>query len=361
MLLGWYKYAAWIGQAASLDILTGPLPLGISFFTFLQIAYLVDTQRGTSAPSSFREYATFVSYFPHLIAGPILQHNEITKQLRNTKVPALDERFASAILLIVVGLAKKVLIADNIAGYVDPLFAADHTLTAVEAWTAAIGYTLQLYFDFSGYCEMALGISRLFGIEIPINFLSPYKSTSIAEFWRRWHITLGLFFRNYVYIPLGGSHAGLLATIRNLMITMVLAGLWHGAGWSFLIWGAIHGAMLVANRIWTHLGFEMPKPLGLVTTLTGVVFAWVMFRSTSIDQAIGIWSSMMGVGSTIGWEIGIVRLGVLIALLAAVVTSPNVHELKLQPTIKTAIGISFASAIGVFMVGSPTTFLYFQF
>ena len=253
-LLAWYKYANFFVDSVNtlaaaagadglppLDII---LPIGISFFTFTQIAFLVDCYRGEVREYRFIHYVLFVSYFPHLIAGPVLHHREMMPQFAdaaNTRPHAGN--FAIGLSIFVVGLAKKVLIADNLSPLAIPVFAAGAEPTLIEAWIGVLAYTFQLYFDFSGYSDMAIGLSRLFGVKLPLNFNSPYKAVNIAEFWRRWHMTLSRFLRDYLYIALGGSRRGQAMRYRNLMLTMLLGGLWHGAGWTFVIWGGLHGAV----------------------------------------------------------------------------------------------------------------------
>jgi len=256
-LLGWFKYAGFL--SANLAALGAPtpvldivLPVGISFFTFQQIAYLVDVSRGLSDRYGFRDYLLFVAFFPQLIAGPIVHHREMMPQLLTGRGPRAED-FAIGATLFAAGLFKKVVLADSLAPFASPVFAAADAglaVTTAEAWGAALAYALQLYFDFSGYSDMALGLARLFGVRLPINFDSPYQATSLIDFWRRWHMTLSRFLRDYLYIPLGGNRQGPARRWVNLMITMALGGLWHGAGWGFLIWGLIHGAGLAANHAW---------------------------------------------------------------------------------------------------------------
>lgn len=247
-LLGYYKYANFmLGELGTLldwkprDTTGLALPLGISFFTFTQIAYLVDVARGIARESKFWHYLLFVSYFPHLIAGPVLHHAQMMPQFGNKEVYCPSaKRIAVGLTIFSVGLAKKVLLADTLAAYASPVFDAAGMGAApgfVESWTGALAYTLQLYFDFSGYSDMAVGLSLMFNIRLPINFNSPYRAASIIDFWRRWHITLSHFLRDYLYIPLGGGRRGTIRRYANLMVTMLLGGLWHGAGWTFVAWG----------------------------------------------------------------------------------------------------------------------------
>ena len=283
------------------------LPLAISFFTFQQIAYLVDAYYGEVKEYNFSHYCLFVTFFPQLIAGPIVHHKEMLPQFFN-RIPLknLAENLAVGSGIFTIGLFKKVVLADGVAVYSTPVFdaaAAGVSITFFEAWIGALAYTLQLYFDFSGYSDMAIGIARLFGIKLPINFYSPYKALNIIDFWRRWHITLSRFLRDYLYISLGGNRRGQVARYRNLFITMLLGGIWHGAGWTFIVWGALHGAYLMVNHGWRYITKRVPLPrvpktISLVfshqTTFLVVVIGWVFFRATDIDSANNILAGMFG-------------------------------------------------------------------
>ncbi|MGD1074628.1 MAG: MBOAT family protein [Thermodesulfovibrionales bacterium] len=318
-LLTYYKYAGFF-----LDNLQGVLgsgweigkiilPLGISFFTFTQITFLVDAYRGEVREYDFIHYSLFVTYFPHLIAGPILHHKEMMPQFAKTETyKATYKNMAIGLTVLAIGLFKKVVLADSIAPFAQTVFEAasrGQTLTFVEAWVGAISYTLQIYFDFSGYSDMAIGLSSLFGIKLPLNFYSPYQAVNIIEFWRRWHITLSRFLRDYLYIPLGGNRKGSVRRYANLMMTMLLGGLWHGANWTFVVWGALHGLFLFVNNLWRairrKLGHDFVQSTwwGRVTartiTFTAVVFAWVFFRAGSIGAAIGVFRGMTGLNGVV--------------------------------------------------------------
>ena len=280
------------------------LPIGISFFTFTQIAFLVDTYRREVQEYDLVHYGLFVTYFPHLIAGPVLHHKEMMPQFRS---PA-PYRLSSANLVLGLtifsfGLFKKVLIADNLAVYVKPIFDTQATggLNFIDGWAASLAYCLQIYFDFSGYSDMAIGLSRLFGIQLPLNFNSPYQAVNISEFWRRWHMTLSRFLRDYLYIPLGGNRCGTLRRYSNLGTTMLLGGLWHGAGWTYVIWGGLHGLYLIIHQAFQQLRGPRPKPAGplvrggsMLLTFIAVVFAWVFFRAPSASHALDIVQAMLG-------------------------------------------------------------------
>src|SRR4051794_2040526 len=301
-LLAYFKYTDFIFD--SLGALTGTplpfvnvvLPLGISFFTFQQIAYLVDVMRGAKVERDLVSYTLFVSFFPHLIAGPLVHHAEMIPQFKRARSGRSAVLAARGLSIFAAGLFKKVVIADNLAQFVTPVFAhldAGGGVTAQWAWLSTLAYTLQIYFDFSGYSDMAIGLALLFGIRLPVNFRSPYKATSIIEFWRRWHITLSRFLRDYLYIPLGGNRLGEQRRYINLLVTMLLGGLWHGAGWNFIIWGGLHGFYLGINHLWrgwrgdaaplaSGAAAAATKILCWAVTFFAVVIAWVFFRAKTV-------------------------------------------------------------------------------
>ncbi|WP_347258205.1 MBOAT family O-acyltransferase [Methylocaldum sp.] len=309
-LLGYYKYANFFVDNINFifgDILgveTIILPLGISFITFQTIAYLVDAYKGETKEYNFLHFCLFVTFFPQLIAGPIVHHREMMPQFaRNDLYQLSVRRHAVGFTIFTIGLFKKVVLADGVAAYATPAFhAADSgiALTFFEAWAGALAYTLQLYFDFSGYSDMAIGLARMFGIRLPLNFNSPYKSTNIIDFWRRWHITLSRFMRDYIYIPLGGNRKGPTRRHANLMIAMLLGGLWHGAGWNFVVWGGLHGFFLIVNHVWRSLfggraaASRMGKAFGWTLTFVAVIAAWVPFRAETITGTKSIWLGMIG-------------------------------------------------------------------
>ncbi|WP_218069944.1 MBOAT family O-acyltransferase [Desulfoplanes formicivorans] len=276
------------------------LPLGISFFTFQQIGYLVDCYKGKAKEHKFIHYALFVTFFPQLIAGPIVRYDEIMPQFTRLRTFGLSYRnLLMGIALLSMGLFKKVVIADTFSPWVANVFDSPVQPTLIEAWGGALSYTFQIYFDFSGYTDMALGLAKLFNINLPINFNSPYKATSIIDFWRRWHISLSLFFRDYLYIPLGGNKKGKLRQYMNILATMFLCGLWHGAAWTFIFWGVLHGAMACINHLWIDISQRlrippMPKLLGWALTFPSLVFAWVFFRADSFGRACEICRGMLG-------------------------------------------------------------------
>lgn len=297
-VLGYFKYANFFlvtltaGQLPTLLHIV--LPLGISFFTFQKIAWLVDCYRRQCEQPDIESFALFVLFFPQLIAGPIVHARELLPQLAAIGKRVADDVFARGIFLLTMGLAKKVLIADTLALWVDPVFATTGQVGAWEAWTAVLAYTLQIYFDFSGYSEMAIGLALLFGLQLPVNFDAPYMSTSISDFWRRWHMTLSRFLRDYLYIPLGGSRSGPVRQAVALASTMLLGGLWHGADWAFVLWGAIHGIYLMIHKAWRRLGIALPDSIGRTITFLAIMIAWVPFRAADTEKTFTIWNAMLG-------------------------------------------------------------------
>lgn len=313
-LLAYFKYTGFfinnINHLFGLSIGFGQniiLPLAISFFTFQQIAYLVDTYYHETKEYNFLDYSLFVSFFPQLIAGPIVHHKEMLPQFAEQR--ANNEIWINlgiGLTIFSIGLFKKVIIADNIALHSTPVFSAANAgteLSFFSAWVGVLAYTFQIYFDFSGYSDMAIGLARLFGIRLPLNFHSPYKSRSIVEFWRKWHMTLSRFLRDYLYIPLGGNKKGNLRRYTNLLITMLLGGLWHGAGWTFIIWGALHGLFLIINHAWHKIkkiffsafnGNRFFTALAIALTFFCIVISWVFFRAESLDAALNMLAAMFG-------------------------------------------------------------------
>jgi D-alanyl-lipoteichoic acid acyltransferase DltB (MBOAT superfamily) len=312
-LLVWFKYANFIVDNVNavsgfeLQLRQTILPLGISFFTFQQISYLVDGYNGKAPRCTPLQYTMVVTIFPHLIAGPIVRYQDIIPQFSEQRVFQFDvDRVGAGLTLFVAGLFKKMVFADSIATYANSAFDAASqgvVLTLTEAWVGALAYTCQLYFDFSGYSDMAIGLAWIVGIQFNANFNSPYKALSIIDFWRRWHISLSNFLRDYLYIPLGGNRSGPTRRYVNLLVTMLLGGLWHGANWTFLVWGGLHGAYLAVNHLWRSAlagwGYSkdespLPKLAAGVLTFLCVVVAWVLFRSANIATAGSILKSMTG-------------------------------------------------------------------
>ena len=359
-LLGYYKYAGFFADIATKltgwpgDIPPIILPLAISFFTFLQIAYLVDAWRGETKEYKFTDYLLFVTFFPHLIAGPLVHHKEMMPQFK--RKPGRTRfwvNFSVGLAILIIGLFKKVVIADNLSPIATNLFdlaaSGERPLTMAEAWVGAIAYSLQLYFDFSGYSDMALGAARLFGIRFPLNFHSPYKADSVVDFWRRWHMTLSRFLRDYLYIPLGGNRKGPKRRYLNLFLTMLLGGLWHGAGWTFIMWGALHGLFLCVNHAWFGLRKKMawaamPKPLAIALTFVAVLVGWVFFRAHDFASAGRLLASMFGLHGFGGWPDKAARVVAsaeplkLIPVLIGVWLLPNTQEIfaRYRPALRVA-------------------------
>ena len=394
-VLGYFKYTNFFLENWS--ALTGitsatipiVLPLGLSFFIFQKIALLSDAFKGKVQHLDPIDYVLFVSFFPQLIAGPIVHHSEVMPQFSNCR-RALPGEFAEGISLFIIGLSKKVLLADNLSEWVQPLFhevAAGHAPTFGAAWIGALSYSMQLYFDFSGYSDMAVGLGLLFGVRLPINFNSPYKAESIVDFWRRWHMTLSRFLRDYLYVPLGGNRSGPVRRFTNLAITMALGGFWHGAAWTFVVWGLLHGFYLIVNHGWLALQAyvskpRLPDPIALVlsrtTTFVAIVAAWVLFRSPDLSSAGSILSAMAGFEGRAQPGPDIVLAAPALALLMGVVWfAPNSLELATRFTKEDKKGASMLPGQGLKPIGAVTLgilfaasvmslthvseFLYFQF
>ena len=311
LILAYFKYTNFFIEIANdtfttnFTLLNIILPLGISFFTFTQIAFVVDVLKGVVREYSFVRYLLFVTYFPHLLAGPVLHHSQMMPQFSNPNYYQINaQNIGLGFTIFVLGLAKKIFFADNFGNIADPVFAAAHDgqiLTFFAAWVGALAYTLQLYFDFSGYTDMAIGLSLMFNIRLPLNFNSPYKATSVIDFWRRWHMTLSTFLRDYLYIPLGGNRHGNVRRQVNILATMLLGGLWHGAGWTFIVWGSLHGVYLLINHAWRAFKARLNVTDGPVHDLFGcaltflaVVFAWVFFRASDLSSAKAVAGAMIG-------------------------------------------------------------------
>lgn len=425
-VLAYYKYADFFILSANtitgsaIPLLNVVLPIGISFFTFTQIAFLVDAYHDKAKEYRFTYYVLFVTYFPHLIAGPVLHHKEMMPQFdidRNYR-PRLAN-FQIGLAIFIIGLCKKVLIADSLAGYAAPVFAPGASPSLFLAWGGLLAYTFQLYFDFSGYSDMAIGLSRLFGVKLPLNFNSPYKAANITDFWRRWHMTLSRFLRDYLYIPLGGNRQGPWRHQLNLLITMLLGGLWHGAGWTFVVWGGLHGLYLVINHGWHSIkrrlgwgnGGRLGTIAGVLLTFFCVNIAWVFFRAPDIGTAFSVLDGLFGangaaipaailgrfealqsiaqalhIGSFLGGGANFVATWAWVTVAAFIAFAlPNTQELmrryvpalpdlrqssqpafalfslRWKPTTNWAISIGLLGAAGLLSLTRPSEFLYFQF
>ena len=354
-LIGFYKYAAFIVESLNWTFDTGfhvpeiILPIGISFFTFQQISLLVDAHKGRVTELRFWDHVLFIAFFPQLIAGPIVRQHDMLPQLAARRDWGLRADYiATGIALFSFGLFKKAVLIDPVVPYLDLIYHAAATgseVGFVDGWIAGIGYGFQIYFDFSAYSDMAIGLGLMFGLRLPINFFSPYKAESIRSFWRRWHISLSRFLRDYLFIPLGGSRHGLLRTVLALTVTMALGGLWHGAGWTFVIWGLLHGGYLAINHLWRAIVARTRSPesvedappkwrglclraLSVVITFLAVSFAWVFFRAPDLDSAMSLASAMLGFGT---WhEVALLTRGIVPMFpiyLAIVWLLPNNMEL----------------------------------
>jgi alginate O-acetyltransferase complex protein AlgI len=343
------------------------LPLGISFFTFTQIAYLVDAYRNEVKEMDYLNYSLFVTFFPHLLAGPILHHKEMMPQFDSIKSKVINyKNIAAGLFLFSIGLFKKVVIADTFAQWANAGFDSAQSLNLIEAWATSLSYTFQLYFDFSGYTDMALGVALLFNIRLPINFNSPYKALDIQDFWRRWHITLSRFLRDYIYIPLGGNRNGEFRTYSNLFTVFLVGGLWHGASWMFIIWGALHGSAIVIHRAWKSLGLSMNKYLAWFITFNFINITWIFFRAKDWDAAKNILSAMAGAngmmfheGKNISSETSLWILGAFLVVLLLKNSMETLHSF--QPNWRYLFLFLIFSLAGILNLMHVSEFLYFNF
>ncbi|MEY8688544.1 MAG: MBOAT family protein [Leptothrix sp. (in: b-proteobacteria)] len=416
LVLAHFKYGAFLvgnlnALGADWAVPSTELPLGISFFTFTQIAFLVDVYQRRAHDVDPLRYGLFVTYYPHLIAGPILHHRDMMSQFERPATLRFDaSRLADALVLFILGLFKKVVLADAFGNYASPAFDAaaaspDVVLTLFEGWGAALAYTLQIYFDFSGYSDMAIALAAMVGIRLPMNFDAPYRARNIAEFWRRWHMTLSRFLRDYLYIPLGGNRHGAARQQLNLMLTMLLGGLWHGAGWNFVIWGGLHGCYLMTFHASERaigrlqaIGGATQQPLDALqavlrvlawpATFVAVVIAWVFFRATNLGAAGAVLRGMAGLCGAVlpeqiltflpplrhvadgvgkvpylgdGTVMGCVELGLMLAAgLALVRWAPTLPQLSNRVRYALVVPCG-ALALQRVLYGAASPFLYFQF
>ena len=340
------------------------LPAGISFYTFQTLSYIIDVWRGEApAERNFIRFAAFVSFFPHLVAGPLTRHHQLIPQLARIAETGIAARWQEGTFLFCVGLSKKVLIADRLGNLVDPMLAPTAPLDLVHAWLALLGYAFQIYFDFSGYSDMAIGLGRLFGIELPQNFNSPYKAVSPRDFWRRWHMTLSFWLRDYLYISLGGNRCGPARRRFNIMATMVLGGLWHGASWTFAAWGAWHGLLLLAHgelAWWDRMGVTARRNL----TFLFVTLGWVFFRAADFGRAAAWFAGLAGAhGMGTAWTTDTGMLLALVLVCFAIVrVCPNSLELPLgYLRALPQAGLAVATVAALLLMNYGSRFLYFQF
>lgn len=366
------------------------LPLGISFFTFQQISYLVDTYRGETTDYSFVEYVAFVSFFPQLVAGPIVLHGELISQFRDeNQMKFSTDNFANGLYVFGIGLAKKVIIADKFGQVVKWGWGDIMARTSSDMLLVMLFYTFQLYFDFSGYCDMAIGIAKMFNLELPINFNSPYKAVSINDFWKRWHMTLTRFLTNYVYIPLGGNRKGKLATYINILIVFLVSGIWHGANWTFIVWGMLHGVLQVLNRLCKKAWDRVPKVVAWFLTFILVNLLWVMFYARSVSEGLEVWRKILSFENmTISPDIPILfimnDINMLLGMIGSIgalsakyyqwfmcfyivlafficIGCKNLHEEKFKPIWQKAVFSSLLMIWAVISFSGVSTFLYFNF
>ena len=375
-LLGYFKYADFFIKNinfianANIPLLHLALPLAISFFTFQQIAYLVDSYKGETKEYDLLNYMVFVSFFPQLIAGPIVHHKEMMPQFADKENKRLIyKNITAGLFVFAIGLFKKAVIADTLSPYVALGFDSGVNLSFFEAWSVILSYAMQLYYDFSGYTDMAIGSALLFNIKLPINFNSPYKALNIQDFWRRWHITLSRFLRDYIYIPLGGNRKGRFRTYYNLFVTFLIGGIWHGAGWTFVFWGFLHGIGMVIHRFFKELGYSMNKYLAWFITFVFVNITWVFFRAKEWDDAIRLLKGMFGF---YGFKLPQMNyfnaenypaLFVLIISTFAALFLKNSMQMwqELKPGFKTALVGGGVFAFSSMFLTRVSEFLYFNF
>jgi len=377
LLLGYFKYADFFIETGNYIFRTDfpelnpVLPIAISFFTFQQIAFLADSYGRKTSENDFINYSLFVTFFPQLIAGPIVHHKEMLSQFARQSTGRIDyKNISTGLFVFAMGLFKKVAIADTFASWATPGFDHSPSLTFLEGWAVSLSYAFQLYFDFSGYADMALGAALLFNIRLPYNFDSPYKATDIADFWRRWHITLGRFFKDYVYIPLGGNQKGICRTLANLAITFFLVGLWHGQEWMFVFWGLLHGSAMIVHRAWKKLNVDLPDFIAWFITFNFVNVAWVFFRAESWDDALKVLKAMFGFnGFGLSYyqffpEMGPAVFGFMLALTFSTLLffrNSNSYIETRPDAAKMILAFFVLLSISYLNISKTSEFLYFRF
>lgn len=374
-LIGYFKYKNFFLETMMHFVeWDGPLnplilPIGISFFTFQQISYLVDLKKKNAPLYNPIDYALYVSFFPQLIAGPIVRHNELIPQLVESPFrTGFSERLGRGLTLFTIGLAKKVLVADMLGKHANAVFETANSLnpSTLEAWTGTLAFSFQIYFDFSAYSDMAIGIALIFGFALPMNFNSPYKAVSLQDFWRRWHMTLSSFLRDYLYIPLGGSRHGTLRRVGATGLTMALCGLWHGAGWTFVLWGIWHGCGLIVNFLWVKLAFKLPRFAGWAVTLLFVVLGWVFFRAENFQAVATMFQAMSGWDASEENLVKPLKIWKLLVVTLVVLTLPNSQELAFQKLRSNKLlALGFGLLLGALFLelgkGDLQEFIYFEF
>ncbi len=376
-LIGYYKYAGFL--VWNFNLITGAdftipqiaLPLGISFFTFQQISFLIDSFRGEAAGYSLLEYPLFVTFFPQLVAGPIVRHDELIPQFREESRQKPDTGYLlSGLMRFSLGLAKKVLIADLFGEIVTWGFSDTSALTSAETWVVMLAYTLQIYYDFSGYSDMAIGLGRLFHLDLPQNFDLPYRSLSLQDFWRRWHMTLTRFLTSYLYIPLGGNRKGKLRTCRNILIVFLVSGLWHGANYTFILWGLLHGVGVMINRLFADIGRRIPGWIKWPVNFLIINILWLLFRADGVRQ----WFSLLrklcfldgpigGVSPDLCTSVGSPAAFLLCSAVALALCTllPDRLRDKYRQSTPVVIGTAVLLFISLFSLGKESIFLYFNF
>ncbi|MBN1277825.1 MAG: MBOAT family protein [Deltaproteobacteria bacterium] len=384
-LLCFFKYTDFFID--NLNLITGlqikspgfSFPLAISFFTFVQIAYLVDRYRGEAEKDNFVNYTLFATFFPQLLSGPIVRHKEMKAQYAGQKERVINwENIYAGLIIFSMGLFKKVFVADTLAAWVSAGFAQAGSLNMVEAWAASLSFTLQIYYDFSGYTDMAIGSALFLNIRLPRNFNSPYKALNIQDFWRRWHMTLSGWLRDYLFIPLGGSRCGRFNTYRNIMITFILCGLWHGAGWTFIFWGLLHGMALATYRVWSRVGIKMPGFLAWLLTFLFLNVSWIFFRAPNFQTALEVVSGMTDVStlhsftglknmftmssSILDGNITVIFTWIFISLgMAAIFRNSNQWVEDVKPAFRWAFVAVILLLLGLPDFQQPSEFIYFNF
>lgn len=374
-LLGYFKYRNFlldsVNAALGSHFRTPPLelPLAISFFTFEQIIYLVGAFHGEVGDHDFLSYGLFITFFPHLIAGPIVRYKDIIPQLtRGSTFLVSKENLTAGLFVFAIGLFKKVIIADSFRGWVGAIFDTRRGIPISDAWGGALAFAMQIYFDFSGYTDMAIGLALMFNVRFPENFDSPYKARSVVEFWHRWHITLSTFLRDFLYIPLGGNRKGTARTYENLMVTMLLGGLWHGASWTFVIWGGLHGVFLVINHLWRQARRELSSAFSWPLTFLAVLIAWVFFRAPTFERANEILRAMIGLG-TAPWNSSAITIALaewrwLLIVMGVVLWAPNRQTImgwRWNSDYVYAAAFAAMAGFSILRLANPPPFIYFQF
>jgi len=377
-LLGYFKYCGFFAQSLNgvlealrfgtpINVPEIILPVGISFYTFQTLTYSIDLYRGQVQPAkSLMHFAAYVSMFPQLIAGPIVRYSDVETQMQDLSRTPDWSSISRGIWFFVIGMSQKILVADTVAKVAVPLLAEPESLQLISGWAALIAYTIQLYFDFAGYSNMAIGLGLFLGFSFPQNFDSPYQATSIQNFWRRWHMTLSSFLRDYLYIPLGGNRFGKALSYRNLILVMLLGGFWHGAGWTFILWGVLHGTLLVGNGLYRDcIRIPVPKFIAIAITFFLVMMGWLLFRSTDIAMARLWYAAIFGLNG-IESDFGrpILLSGNFLLSMAALVfcwLAPNTWNYRPKLTLGTAMVLSALFVVCVLRFDADSPFLYFQF